>query len=618
MKKSLLLISYTLITCYIFSQSERSNPLINIVSKSITTVTKNTIQQNYGRTLAQLLNDQPGIVINGAYQPMGSLVSIYMEGTLGGRALILINGIPVIDPSSLPDYFDINFISLYDIERIDIYHGAQSASMGNGAFAGAVNIITINKDFSSKIQLKGTINLGNEKTANSSLHLNGYKKKWKYDISLSSIKTKGFSQAHDSTSKMNFDKDGFKGDFIKSNIEHKANKYLSFKAAILYSNYKADSDVDAFTDAIGYFIKNKYLKANSGLEYSKNNTLIVADYQFERYTHRFHYDTVYHEYYLGISHFAQLYFQTKINSHFKLLAGTDCRYNHMENDFYDTVSVQQHFYPSTSVSSLYSKLSYATSDSILAIDFAARLTNHNAFGNIFSYSISSNYSIAKHTELFASVTTGFKTACLYQLYNNYGSANNSLSPEKTIDFHVGICYKNNYITQQLNMYYNSLTNLIYWDNNIGAYDNINSQKTWGLQYELNWKLDTTFNITTNYSFTGGSEYGVSRQNYSDFVTYPYLFRRPKHVLNAGLHYHSKKVNAGITGRFIGNNYDINPGNSDYVIPSFFVMNSYSTYKANSSCSIYINIQNLLNNNFYDVKGFNSTPFIFNTGISFQL
>lgn len=617
-KKFFFLIIATTLYGFCFSQSCITNPLINTKGQSITTLNKSTIQLNYGRSLAQLLNDQPGIVINGAYQPLGGLNSIYMEGTLGGRALILIDGIPVMDPSSLPDYFDLNFISLYDVEQIDIYHGAQSAVMGDGAFAGAINIITTQKDFSKKMILSGSINAGNEKTTNSTLYLNLNKNKWKYSISLSSIKTKGFSQALDSTSKMNFDKDGFRGSIVNSSIEYKSNKYFKIKGSLLYSNYKADSDVDAFTDAVGYYIKNKYLKARTGFEYSKKNILIVADYQFEKYTHLFHYDTVYHENYIGTAHFAQLYFQTKIATHLTLLTGTDYRHNHMENNFYDTVSVQQHLYPSTNIISLYTKISYLTKDSSIAIDLAARLSNHNAYGNIYNYTFSSSYQFSKNIELFAGIATGFKSACMYQLYNNYGSANSNLSPEKTTDYHLGFRLKNKNIIQQLNGFYNSLTDLIYWDNNVSTYDNFNTQKTWGFQYELKWKISNPLNLTANYSFTGGSDYGVSRQNFSDVVTYPYLFRRPKHVVNIGIYYHINKFNTGLTGRYVGKNYDVNPGNSDYTIPSFFVINAYSSYNVNKRCSIYLNIQNLLNNNFYDVRGFNSTPFLLNVGLSFQL
>jgi len=618
MRKYLLLFILMNATLICFSQTASVNELLNVKGQAVTTIHHNTITDNYGRTLAQLLNDQPGIVINGAYQPVGSLVSIYMEGTLGGRALILIDGIPVYDPSSLPDYFDINLISLYEIESIDIYHGTQSSTMGNGAFAGAINIITIKKNVSKPVQLSAAQSIGNENTLNSNLQLYGSTDRWNYAASYSHLSTNGFSLAHDSVGNKGFDNDGYTGNILNTHVAYSAGKYLQWKANCLYSQYKADSDGDAFQDSKQYYYNNKQLNLGTGFIVKKNNTLLVGNYQYSSSNHYFHYDNEYHENYVGKANFAELYLQQTLSSKLKLLLGTDYSSAYMNNAFYDSTYGQEHLYPTINMFSTYGKISYSTKDSSLGIDIAARATHHTAYGWVYSYNIGADYKLTKAINLFAGIATGFKSACLYQLYNNYGSADSALVPEKTLNYHLGISFRQKQFTQRLRLYYYTSKDLIYWDNNISMYDNFNKQKTWGLQYEMEWKLNTNFSITANYTLLKGQDYTIGHQRYSDTVTYPYLFRRPEHVVNMGIHYAIKSFKIGISGRYVSDYYDVNPGNTDYIIPHFVVLNAYSNYTFHQHWQVFASIQNLLNNTFYDVTGLNSIPMLINCGIRFQL
>ena len=614
----LYLFSLLLITINCFSQTQLENELLNLKGQSVTTITHNNIVNYYGRNLAQLLNEQPGIVVNGAYQPNGSLVSIYMEGTLGGRALLLMNGIPIYDPSSLPDYFDLNFISLYDIERIDIYHEAQSSSMGNGAFAGAINIITNKMDGNKPLLINAIQSVGNEGTSNSHISVWGNEKKWSYSTNYSRVSSTGFSLAHDSIGNQGFDNDGLISNYFNSHLQYAANQNWKINAHCLYSQYKAESDDDAYLDSKDYYYNNKLLSTGTGFTYQSNKLLLEGNYQFDQTTRYYHYDHEYHENYFGRSHFAELYCQIPIVSHLKVLLGADYRNNYMNSQYYDTTAVTPYNFPSVNLYSFYSKFSYNNMDSSLTIDLAGRETHHTAFGFIGSYNLSGNYRINKNLDFFGGIETGFKSSCIYQLYNTDGIANPRLSPEKTSDYHLGILEKENNLTQKLRVFYNNLTELIYFDRNAGEYDNFNKQKTWGLQYELEWKLNKAFKLTLNYTLTKGSDYSIGHANYNDTITYPYLYRRPKHVVNLGIHYTNKVFNMGITARYASDYYDVDYAlQNDPLISHFLVVNAFSDYKINHYFKLFINVQNLLNNTFHDVPGLNSIPLLISGGIKYQ-
>src|SRR3546814_9944326 len=82
------------------------------------------------------------MVINNNYGPQGSNLFYYLRGAAPKYTTIQIDGIPVADPSGITTFFDLNNLSLDQIERIEILRGAASTLHGSGAVAGVFNIIT--------------------------------------------------------------------------------------------------------------------------------------------------------------------------------------------------------------------------------------------------------------------------------------------------------------------------------------------------------------------------------------------------------------------------------------------------------------------------------------------
>ncbi|OYW15925.1 MAG: hypothetical protein B7Z54_09995, partial [Sphingobacteriales bacterium 12-47-4] len=55
--------------------------------KVITVITKEQLEKSAGKSLAQVLNEQAGVVVNGSLNNPGSVQTLFLRGASNGRAL---------------------------------------------------------------------------------------------------------------------------------------------------------------------------------------------------------------------------------------------------------------------------------------------------------------------------------------------------------------------------------------------------------------------------------------------------------------------------------------------------------------------------------------------------
>ena len=284
MSKKLTLLFTLLSGSYVFAQKDSlpSRLLDEVVvtankmeqkqsstGKVITVINKEQIEKNIGKSVAQLLNEQVCITINGALNTAGAVQTVYMRGASAGRTLILLDGIPLNDPSTITTDYDLNLFSLNDVERIEICKGAQSTLYGSDALAGVINIITIKKDVQKLFKLKATLVVGNLSTTRTNLQLFGKKNKLSYSARFARLATNGFSGAYDSTGSKDFDKDRYEGTVSNVQIEYQLSPSFSLKTFAMYSQYDASIDAGAFTDEKDYAIHNNSFISGGGFSYKK-------------------------------------------------------------------------------------------------------------------------------------------------------------------------------------------------------------------------------------------------------------------------------------------------------------------------------------------------------------
>ena len=583
----------------------------NATSKVITVITAAQIQQNAGRTIAQLLNEQAGLSLPGALSNLGTVPSIYMRGAASGRTLILLDGAPVGDPSMISNEFDLNLVPLNQVERIEILKGAQSTLYGSDAIGGVINIITKSK---GSPFVSGALSYGSYGTKQGNLQFNSNIKKLNYTIGFENQNADGFSSAKDITNKGNFDNDGYQNNsfFVKAKYQidslwnlQVSSRKTAYNAAIDYGGFKDDKD-NAF--------KNATTMSGLVLKYKKAKTNFQFQYQYTTQDRTYLNDSSDRTYliyednqYAGTTHFADAFLSTPINKNIQWIIGTDFRYGSYNQSYEaileaygpysfttnDTFQFQNAFYTSVLINDNAKKW---------LLELGARYNNHNRFGNNQTFTFNPSYALNNQVRLIGSLSTGFKAPSLYQLGNN-----DQLKAETSINTELGISFRKGQVFARAVYYNRNIKNGIDFNNINYQYFNFIQQKVNGIEVEIQHPLNDQHNFSLNYTLMNGKETNQNRITNTDTVTYDYLLKRPKHSLNAQWNYTiNKKWNASLLGRFISERKDVGGyGAPDVTLSYYTLLNAAIQYKWSRRLVVFANGQNLLNDNFSEVNGYNA-------------
>lgn len=593
--------------------------------KVVTVIGKDVLEKSYGKSVAQVLNEQAGVTINGALNNPGTVQTVFMRGAASGRVLLLIDGIPVGDPSFINNEFDLNFLSVNDVTRIEIAKGAQSTLYGSDAIAGVINIITTKKNISKPFNIKSTVSAGNYGNLRGNLQLFGKAGKLSYQTRYSSINSNGFSAAKDSAGNKGFDKDGYHGHVANAAVQYQSTKQLALRSFVQYSKYKSAVDASAFTDDKDFTIRNTNLTAGAGFTFKNDAVAVNGNYQYSENKRRFLNDSGYisgfsrysSDAYFSKSQYVELYATVKLNKSFTLLQGADYRYGSFNNQYLSISSFGPYTtsFNDTSVSqsSLYASVIYNGLNEKLNIELGGRLNVHSRYGSNYTYTFNPSYSISKNIRLFGSMATGFKAPGLYQLYSGYGNA--KLKPEESKNFELGIQHQTAAVKHRLVYFYREIKSGIDFDYVNYTYFNFPRQFVRGFEYEAAAQINKAFSISGNYSYVNGTEFSQSRVTFND-TAYSYLLRRPAHQLNVTAAYTCKQFSASISGKYVSKRFDVAGYQvKDARLKGYFLLNAYADYQLNSHIKFFADAQNISHTDFYDLRGFNSIPFTINAGVT---
>ena len=478
--------------------------------KTIVRIDQKQIERFNGRNLAELLDTQAGISVLGNRSITGQNLRIAIRGSNNYQVLILVDGVRVADPSRIDNDFDLNFLSLDQIDSIEILKGGASTLYGSAAAAAVINITT--KKIVGKSQLNLGLYTGTEVAQNAKYDAFTYlsnninyaaaSEKLQYKVGLSSLRTNGMSAVANGTEV---------DPFFRYNINAQlGNKGEKFSWTVLASKAKIENDYDnVFPVEDAEFSGTSDLESfsfNSSFAYAKGEVALNAGLQNTERDYRDNFPTNYSAKNSSLEVVNRLKFSDRLYS----IQG----FLFQEGSYEGATATRQN--------DLFANVVYVTEGGF-NLNTGARLSNHQTYGSHFTYSLNPSYTLPLNqaqVKLLGSISTAFIAPSLFQLYDTY-SGNADLAPEETQSIELGAVFELDDANASLVYFKRQEDPKIVYDFTTYAYANAPSDLVFqGVEFSYANKVYDVVDLRLNYTFTELKE--------GD------LLRLPKHSLNAQL------------------------------------------------------------------------------------
>jgi len=547
------------------------------------------LSRNQGKSLSEIINTKSGIEISGSRGRPGEILGTFIRGGRGKQVIVVIDGIRVSDPSSFSQEFDLRLLSTSSIESVEIIKGASSTLYGANAATAVINITT--KDASDR-KITGTFqsSMGSNQTTGdqryrlnsfaNSARINGTIDKWDYTLGFSHRFADGLSSINTATDEAD--------PFSAVNTDLKIG--YSFSPKIKTSFYGSQSKLRAAYDESFGLVDAPYsfesiqkrVGSTSQFIYGTGSTTLnvaYASYDSENFS-------AFPGTFSGENIIGDLFNK---NTFGKFLSIVGVNYNFEQTEFEDT---RQFTFVDP-----YASLVYLGSGGF-QMNIGGRLNNHSEYGSQFVYTLNPSYTLKNrngYVKFLGSYATAYITPSLTQLFGQFG-ANPDLKPESNRTIEAGMEYA---VTSKLRasaLYFDRKEeDFVFFDNASFQYGNAsNTINAKGLEMEINWHPVKSLSVEANYTFTDR--------------TGDNAIRIPKHKVNTSMGYQlCEPWYAAVSYAYTGARSDTDFGTfTDVELDPFGLLGLYTSYTViPNRFTVFLNGDNLLNESFTEVLGFNT-------------
>lgn len=521
------------------------------IGKSIVIISKESIEKMPMQTVANLINQVAGIEINGLNNSAGKNLGYYVRGGRSYQLLILIDGVPVTDPSGIGFSYDLNLLSLHQVESIEIMKGAASTLYGSGAAAGIVNI-KLKKPVKERFKGTALFSIGTNNTAGEQKYeantykqyvdLSGRSKKSSYLFSFSNVYEEGISEAY-SENKEGQEPDPFQQINMMGKLGHTFSDKFSINNILSLRTINHEYDF-AFADSDRNSYKNKEFLVGVNPELSYNSGVLKGNLTYKSLDRL---DT--NEY--GDSEFksesitTDIFNKATLTSRWTLVSGVDFQYHNTTiNSEYEVLKKENaHFYMvDPYITSVYQGVNGVN------LNVGARLNIHENYGNHLVYNVNPSYSIPfkeNNLKVMGSMSTAFITPSLYQLFSSFGNAD--LEPEESITYELG--YEAKLLDKKLRIhqtyFYREEKNKIGFFTDFATwesfyYNQMGKQHFSGIENELFYTVNDHINLAVNFTYTTLDEatsFLIPKLKWNGVLNYAF---NTKHTISLKYQYTGKR------------------------------------------------------------------------------
>lgn len=576
---------------------------------STTVITQEMIKNRQATSLPDLLQSEAGINLARTGGP-GQQTSVFMRGAESRHVLILLDGVPLRDPSGIGSPVELQHILTEQIERIEVVRGNVSAIYGSGAIGGVIQIFT--KQGAGKPGVSLTAEAGTDNTTRLSASFSGRQEEVKYMLGVTRLKTDGYSamNRHQYPNE-NTDDDGTRDVSINAAISREWGPGNEFGARL----YAYDAKYDYDGGGSGVPEQNDYGKSQewTAAVFSKNrftadwdSTVTLSHTEMEKsfYSRGGEWEDSASNYNSYISR-AQWHNQLALSSDWIATAGMDIAREKGDIDAQSRVSRTNH--------SMYAGVNGRMGNHSLQLN--ARYDHAEETGSDTTGYLGYGYDLTSSWKLIASASTAFLAPTLYQLYESvWGYGNRQLEAERSRSYEAGLQYTRGNTLVRATFFDTHTRDMIdsVWNGSAYQYFNVDRVKNKG--FELNGQMQLAgLDIRGNLTLQDPENRDTGKQ----------LDRRAKKTASLNV---SKTLGAWYVGGDM--HYEEHRPDRKYNpatyssekarLPSYAVFNVNARYQVNKEVSVFARIENLFDKDYQTAYGYDMPDRGFFAGINWKM
>jgi len=571
------------------------------VDSTITVLTREELDRKQRRTVADALTEVPGVDVRRTGGP-GTVTSVFLRGTDSDHTLVLVDGVEFNDPSSPNRAALLDHLTLDNVERIEVLRGPQSTLYGSDAIGGVINIIT------ARGQGKPTHQLwaegGRYSTLRAGFGSAGGGERFDYSVGGSYSDTDSFS----AQSVPGEERDPYRNASVTGRVGFDFGD--GFGVDLFVRHLDAESAFDSFLAERGNFTDAR----QSMVKIEPRLSLFDG-----RWQQRWSLETTRHE--------------RDTTGDFPSVAEGQLSGVEWRNDL---ILSEEHLL-TLGAEGTWEKGEFggfssfddsARSLGIFAQDrwklgqrwsgtVGVRLDDHDSFGTEATYRVAAGYRIGgSGTTVRASLGTGFKAPSVSEL-NDSLCGNPDLSPETSRGFDLGVeqRWTDRRVSTGATLFQNRIDDLILAEFDPNTFEclgnsNLDEAETRGVEAFAHLEPVANLAIRVSYTYTDteakGTPAGFLLSEGSS------LLLRPEHKGNLGVHQRLAGGAAGITLDlvYVGKRDDPTGLEAD----EYWLATLAGSWNVTGGIQLFARVENLLEEDYEDVLGFNTAGTSGNLGV----
>ncbi|MDU2065657.1 MAG: TonB-dependent receptor [Sporomusaceae bacterium] len=551
---------------------------------NINVITREKIEQNHYRDLAEALRTIPGVIVTnyGAGGEGYTANSFSINGT--SQVVVLIDGIRANSNGSVSSTFQATeFNSLENVERIEVLKGSASTLYGSDAKGGVINIITRKADINKSTIIMASGSYGRE---DYSFANQGRDKDFSWFITSqknligsytdgsgrempqrqsSTTNTVKVSQKINDASDITINYEKYQADYMRSGTNlHPDNRKYGTKdndnLNLIY-NYKFDENS---WNQLSLFKNRNRL----------NDAPNTSDNWFMNLETR------------GI----QDQFTKKLGDH-TVVSGFDF-YQDRIIDYNDSYSRYSHKTLTNRAFYLQDKWDMTSQWNLTS---GIRQDNHSLYGNHTTPSVTLGYKQDDNTNYYVSYKEFFISPNQYQAFSPLGNLN--LKPETGHTTEVGVEHKfDDNLIGAFHIFNRKSENVIEFDSAAWKYVNRSKENAHGWDMQLTKKWSQEFQTNIGYTHTIVDAVAGSIENRNGSL--------PKGAWNIDFNYDKEKYNVSLTGRGIIDKPGPKTATPSFPASTYWIWDMSVNYKLKKDATVFVKVNNMFNRYYAEYSNVN--------------